>query len=66
MDKNDKDKLEGFGDEAKGKAKQVAGDLRGDDDQKAEGKADELMGKVKKGVADVKDRVKDAADDLKK
>lgn len=65
MDKNDKDKLEGFGDEAKGKFKQASGDLTGNDDQKAEGTADELKGKVKKGVADAKDKLQDAADDLK-
>ena len=65
VDKNDKDKLEGFGEEAKGKLKQVSGDLTDNNDQKGEGKADEMMGKAKKGVADAKDKLKDAADDLK-
>lgn len=66
MDDNDKNKVKGFGEEAKGKGKQALGDLRDDDNQKAEGKADEMMGKVRKGVADAKDKLKDAADDLKK
>lgn len=65
MSDNDKTKVEGMAEEAKGKGKQAVGDLRGDDKQKAEGKADEMMGKVKKGVADAKDRLQNAVDDLK-
>lgn len=66
MDKNDKNKIEGMADEAKGKVKQASGDLTDNDQQKGEGKADEVMGKLKKGVADAKDKLQDAADDLKK
>jgi uncharacterized protein YjbJ (UPF0337 family) len=46
-------------DEAKGRLKQGAGDLTGDDDLKREGKADEGAGKVKEGVDKVTDKVKD-------
>lgn len=65
MDKNDKDKMKGLGDQAKGKAKQAGGDLTGDENQKAEGQMDEIKGKAKKGMADAKDKVSDAVDDLK-
>ena len=47
-------------DEAKGRLKQGAGDVTGDDDLKREGKADEGAGKVKKGVDKVTDKVKNA------
>ncbi|HYI99801.1 MAG TPA: CsbD family protein [Thermoleophilaceae bacterium] len=47
-------------DEAKGRLKESAGDLTGDDDLKREGKADKGAGKVKEGVDNVTDKVKDA------
>lgn len=66
MDKNDKQKVEGMADEAKGKVKEATGDLTDNEKQQGEGKADEVMGKMKKGVADAKDKLQNAADDLKK
>ena len=45
-------------DEAKGRVKQAAGDLTNNDDLEREGKVDEF-------VADVKDKVDDAADKVK-
>lgn len=47
-------------DKAKGKIKQAAGDVTGDDSLKAEGTVDELKGKAKGAVEDVKHAVKDA------
>ena len=44
-------------DEAKGRIKEAAGDLTGDDDLKREGKADKAAGKVKDAVDSVKDKV---------
>ena len=46
-------------DEAKGRLKEGAGGLTGDDDLKREGKADQGAGKVKEGVDKVTDKVKD-------
>ncbi len=45
-------------DEAKGRTKEAAGDLTGDDKLKREGKVD-------RGVSSVKDKVDDAADKVK-
>ena len=44
-------------DEAKGRIKEAAGDLTGDDDLKNEGKADKVGGKVKDAVDSVKDKL---------
>ncbi len=57
--------MSGQFDQAKGKIKQAAGDLTGDDDLKAEGEYDEKAGKVKEVVGDVKDKVDDAVDTVK-
>lgn len=46
-------------DQVKGKIKQAAGDLTGDDDLKNEGKADETAGNIKDKVGDLVDKVKD-------
>jgi uncharacterized protein YjbJ (UPF0337 family) len=51
---------DGSGDTAKGRVKQAAGDLTGDDDLKREGKVDEASGNVKEKVGDAADKVKDA------
>jgi len=56
---------EGKFDEAKGRAKEAAGDLTDDDSLKAEGKADELGGKAKGRIGDIKDKVEDAVDAVK-
>jgi uncharacterized protein YjbJ (UPF0337 family) len=49
-------------DDAKGRIKEGAGALTGDDDLKNEGKIDQATGKVKDVVDDVTDKVKDVAD----
>ena len=52
-------------DEAKGRAKQAAGDLTGDDDLRREGKVDEKAGQAKDKVGDVKDKAEDVIDKVK-
>jgi uncharacterized protein YjbJ (UPF0337 family) len=47
-------------DDAKGRVKEAAGSLTGDEDLKREGKVDQAGGKVKEGVEKVTDKVKDA------
>ncbi|HEY0345537.1 MAG TPA: CsbD family protein [Solirubrobacteraceae bacterium] len=46
-------------DDAKGRAKEAAGDLTGDEDLKNEGKVDRASGKVKEAVSGVADKAKD-------
>lgn len=46
-------------DEGKGKVKEAAGDLTGDDKLKTEGKLDRAAGSVKDGVDSVKDKLGD-------
>jgi uncharacterized protein YjbJ (UPF0337 family) len=48
-------------DKTKGKIKQVAGTLAGNDKLKADGEVDELKGKAKGAVEDIKHAVKGAA-----
>jgi uncharacterized protein YjbJ (UPF0337 family) len=45
-------------DDAKGRIKEAAGDLTGDEDLKQEGKVDKATGKAKEGVEKVADKVK--------
>lgn len=47
-------------DDAKGRVKEAAGSLAGDDDLKREGKVDRATGKVKEGVERASDRLKQA------
>jgi uncharacterized protein YjbJ (UPF0337 family) len=47
-------------DEGKGRVKEAAGDLTGDQDLKNEGKVDRASGKVKDKVGDATDKAKDA------
>jgi uncharacterized protein YjbJ (UPF0337 family) len=51
-------------DQAKGRAKEAAGDLTDDDSLKREGKADRVGGEIKEKVGDVVDKVKDKVDDV--
>lgn len=44
-------------DDAKGKVKEAAGDLSGDDNLKAEGKLDQAGGKAKGAVDSAKDKL---------
>jgi uncharacterized protein YjbJ (UPF0337 family) len=46
-------------DTAKGRVKEAAGDLTGDDSLKNEGKVDRASGSVKDKVGDAADKVKD-------
>jgi uncharacterized protein YjbJ (UPF0337 family) len=47
-------------DEAKGRVKEGAGDVTGDEDLKREGKADRGAGKLKEGVDKMTDKAKEA------
>ncbi len=53
-------KREGQADEGKGRVKEAAGTLTGDDDMKNKGKADQAGGKAKQTVGDAADKVGDA------
>lgn len=46
-------------DDAKGRVKEAAGSLSGDDDLKREGKVDKATGKAKDGVEKASDKIKD-------
>jgi uncharacterized protein YjbJ (UPF0337 family) len=46
-------------DDAKGRAKEAAGSLTGDDDLKREGKVDKASGKVKEGLDKAADKAKE-------
>ncbi|HLM16670.1 MAG TPA: CsbD family protein [Acidimicrobiia bacterium] len=52
-------------DEAKGRAKQAAGDITGDDDLRREGQVDEKAGQAKDKVGDAKDKAEDVIDTVK-
>jgi uncharacterized protein YjbJ (UPF0337 family) len=52
-------------DQAKGKVKQAAGDLTGDDDLRREGKVDHASGTAKGKLEDVKDKAEYAIDAVK-
>lgn len=52
--------MSGETDQAKGRIKQAAGDLTGDDELKRDGQTDEAAGKVKDKIGDAVDKVKDA------
>ena len=50
----------GKSDELKGRVKEAAGALTGDEKLKREGKTDQVVGKIKQKVEKVVDKVKDA------
>ena len=52
-------------DDAKGRVKEAAGDLTGNDDLKEEGKTDQAAGKVKDVADSAKDKVEDAVDGVR-
>ncbi|EGG50841.1 CsbD-like protein, partial [Enterococcus faecalis TX1467] len=52
-------------DKIKGKAKEVTGDVTGDDKQKVEGFLDQAIAKVKEVASDAKDKVEDVVEDAK-
>ena len=55
----------GILDEAKGRAKEAAGDLTDNEKLKNDGKADRVAGKVKDAVDTVKDKAKGAVDAIR-
>jgi uncharacterized protein YjbJ (UPF0337 family) len=57
-----KDRIEGSFEQAKGKAKEVAGKVTGDAKLEAEGKAQKTAGKVQNTVGGIKDTVKEATE----
>lgn len=57
-----KDRVEGSFEQAKGKAKEVAGKVTGDSKLEGEGKAQQVAGKVQNAVGGIKDTVKEALD----
>ena len=52
-------------DDAKGRVKEAAGDVTGDDDLKREGKTDQAAGTVKDVADSAKDKVDDAVDSVR-
>ena len=52
----------GKSDEVKGRIKEAAGALTGDDKLRAAGQADQAVGKVKQAAEKVVDKVREAAD----
>ena len=52
-------------DQAKGRVKEAAGDLTGNEKLKAEGKADQAAGDAKKVVRDVADKAEEIIDAVK-
>ena len=50
----------GKSDELKGRVKEAAGALTGDDELKREGQVDQVAGKIKQAVEKVVDKVNDA------
>ena len=57
-----KDRIEGSMKQAKGKVKEVAGEVTGDAKLQGEGKADQVEGKVQNAVGGAKDKIKEALD----
>jgi uncharacterized protein YjbJ (UPF0337 family) len=57
--------VSGAKDDLKGRAKEAAGDLTGDEDLQREGKLDQAVGTVKDKATDAKDWVEDRVDDVK-
>lgn len=49
-------------DEAKGRAKEAAGAVSGDDDMKREGTVDQAKSSIKETIDDVKDKANDLVD----
>ena len=55
----DKDRIQGSWKQAKGAAKEAAGNLTGDEKLKAEGKAEKVAGKAQNAVGGMKDAARD-------
>ena len=52
-------------DDAKGRAKEAAGSLTGDDEMKREGKTDQAAGAVKDAADSAKDKVEEGVDKVR-
>jgi uncharacterized protein YjbJ (UPF0337 family) len=59
----DKDRIKGSFDQAKGKVKETAGDVTGDNKLKGEGLGDQLKGKVENAVGSAKDKLRETLKD---
>ena len=59
-----KDQVKGRVEEVKGNIKEATGKVVGNPKLESEGQADQVAGKAQATYGDVKDKVKDAADDL--
>lgn len=57
-----KDQVKGRAEDVKGKVKEAAGDLVGNEHLQGEGKADQAKGKTQAGYGDAKENVKDGID----
>ena len=56
----DKDRIKGAAEQAKGKVKEQAGKLTGDEKLQSEGKVDKAAGKVQNTVGGLKDSMRDS------
>jgi uncharacterized protein YjbJ (UPF0337 family) len=54
----DKDRIQGSGEQAKGKVKEVAGKALGDKKMETEGKSDQIAGKIQNTVGGLKDALR--------
>jgi uncharacterized protein YjbJ (UPF0337 family) len=54
----DKDRVEGSANQAKGKIKEAAGRVTGDNKLQGQGKADQLKGKAQNAVGGIKDTLR--------
>jgi uncharacterized protein YjbJ (UPF0337 family) len=57
--------MAGEGDKVKGRVKQAAGELTGDDEMRREGRADEASGDIKDKVDKAGDKVNESIDKLR-
>ncbi len=57
--------MAGEGDKTKGRAKQAAGDLTGNDELEREGERDEAAGKAKSKLDELEQKGRDAIDSVK-
>ena len=62
----DKDRVKGTIDDVAGRAKRQVGEWTGDTETQADGAAQQVKGKVEKAWGNVKDSVRDAADEAKR
>ena len=59
-----KDEMRGKWEQAKGKAKQAAGDLTNDERLRQEGADDEVIGTVREGVGKARRKIGEAIEDI--